>query len=203
MFLRLKLIKSIFKPLNLAFLLLLLIILIPVGIYIVNPFQIESTALRPRIFGHDIYRIPSQSMLPALQPGDYILISNISYLEDSPKRGEIIVFKKSLSTETNVKHLYIKRIIGVGGDTVKIIKSNIYVNSHLLKEQYANPDNKVSIYSKTMNEVTVPKNKVFVLGDNRDNSNDSRAFGLVDENEIIGRAERILFGNNARSGAIE
>jgi len=202
MFHRLKLIKNKLKPSTIAVFLLLLLF-VPASIYVINPYEIKSDSIRARIFGHDIYRIPSQSMLPSLQPGDYVLVSNTSYLNSTPKRGEVIVFEASQKNKSKNVSRFIKRVIAIGGDRIEIKDAKVVINGIKLSENYVKPGKSKSRYSQYMPEVFIPKNKVFVLGDNRDNSNDSRKFGLIDHDAIIGKATYILFGKDSRRGDIK
>ena len=95
---------------------------------------------------------------------------------------------------------YVKRILALENDSIKVEKGRVIVNNKELKEPYVKRDNQVTPYSLIMQEVTVPSGKVFVLGDNRDNSSDSRKFGFIDVNNIIGKATHFLYGKNGRSG---
>ena len=171
----------------------------PVAVYISNPFDVPTENVRPRISGHDIYRIPSKSMLSTLAPSDYIIISNIAYRKEMPKRGDIIVFKRVSKKDNNKTIPYIKRVIAIAGDTIKIQQGLVSINNEPLKEDYINPENKQSPYSQFQPERTVPDGMIFVLGDNRDNSSDSRIFGFVPVSDVIGQATTLIWGGNGRS----
>ena len=114
----------------------------PAIVYVTNPFNIPTEDIRPRILGHDIYRIPSRSMLPTLVPGDYIIISNSAYLKKPPSKGEVIVFKKKNNKTSNESISYIKRTIAIAGDTIKISKGTVFINRIPLKENYIDSNNK-------------------------------------------------------------
>jgi len=171
----------------------------PVAVYISNPFDVPTENVRPRILGHDIYRIPSKSMLSTLAPSDYIIISNIAYRKEMPKRGDIIVFKRVSEKDNDKTIPYIKRVIAIAGDIIKIQQGLVSINNEPLKEDYINPENKQSPYSQFQPERTVPDGMIFVLGDNRDNSSDSRIFGFVPVSDVIGQATTLIWGGNGRS----
>lgn len=123
------------------------------------------------------YRIDGSSMNPTLQDGQYLLINNLSYYLEEPKRGDIIVFHHP-NTDLNL----IKRVIGLPGDTVEVLNQHVQVNGVMLDEPYiqANPT-----YSGSW---TVPENNFFVLGDNRNSSSDSHNWQFLPEENIIGKA---------------
>ncbi|MDP4144386.1 MAG: signal peptidase I [Bacillota bacterium] len=134
--------------------------------------------------------VDGTSMVNTLHNRDRLIVEKVSYYFRSPKLGDIIVFK--YPKDQNEK--YIKRVIGVAGDKVRIEKDHVYVNGKLLVEPYAYFDNSLDNNDPRvhyMDEVVVPKNTVFVLGDDRYNSSDSRFMdrvGFVDKKLIIGRA---------------
>ncbi|WP_099188654.1 signal peptidase I [Tepidibacter mesophilus] len=130
--------------------------------------------------------VDGQSMNPTLEDKDYLMIDKISYRLNEPSRGDVVVFNSELTTEKgNKKHL-VKRVVAIGGDSVKICNGKVYVNGKIIKENYINGNN-----TDGNLEVTVPVGYVFVLGDNRlpYKSLDSRSesVGFVDENQINGK----------------
>lgn len=172
----------------------------PALVYLSNPFEVQTENIRPRILGHDIYKIPSRSMQPTLVPGDYIIISNTAYLESTPERGDIVIFTRKLPNKPSKSIPFIKRAIGLAGDHVQIKNGTVFINNIPLKEDYIKPDNIKRRYSRFLPKTLVPKGTIFVLGDNRDNSRDSRLIGFIPEADIIGKATSILYGKNNRSG---
>jgi signal peptidase I len=135
----------------------------------VRPFVIEA------------FWIPSASMVPTLKYGDRVLVNKFIYRFTEPERGDVIVFK---SVEGDDEDL-IKRVVGVPGDEIAVRGGKLFVNGEPQKEPYVNkkyPDR--SFYAPT----TVPKDHVFAMGDNRANSQDSRIFGPVPEENIEGEA---------------
>ncbi len=126
------------------------------------------------------------SMEPTLHSKDYLIISRQSYNLGDFERGEIIVFKSHIKYDNGDDKLLIKRIIGVPGDTIDIYNGKVYVNSKQVSSDY-------TLDGWTEGEfydIEVPKDHVFVLGDNRQNSEDSRSsrVGLVEKKSILGRA---------------
>jgi len=123
-------------------------------------------------------RVENVSMKPTLQPGEFLLINRVAYKLGKPSIGDIIVFHAPGVSDLD----YIKRVIGLPGDEVRIGDGIVYVNNQPLFEPYTadNPG-----YSGTW---TVPENSYFVLGDNRNNSSDSHQWGYVPGEDIVGRA---------------
>ena len=108
-------------------------------------------------------------MNPVLENGDVVLINRIVYNATSPKRGDIIAFEPKGNENA---HYYIKRIVGLPGETVEIIENSIYINGKKIEEDYKTTDiDDVGIASE---EITLGGDEYFVLGDNRENSEDSR-----------------------------
>ena len=146
------------------------------------------------------YYIPSSSMTPTLQVGDRVLVNKLSYEVGDIGRGDLVVFGRP-ATESTVKTDLIKRVIGLEGELIEIIEGRIYITQsesssrQLLVEPYLASttytrgfDNTDLCEKATENSCLIPDNHVFVLGDNRDGSRDSRFFGPVDENTVVGRA---------------
>lgn len=125
------------------------------------------------------YWIPSESMQPLLNPRDRVIALKVGYYFHSPQRGDVICFHYPLDT----KQIFVKRLIGVPGDTVEVRSGYAIVNGMPLEEPYVKypggPD---------YGPVKVPDGEYFVLGDNRANSGDSRYWGFVPRKNITGRA---------------
>ncbi len=119
------------------------------------------------------------SMEPSLREGQRLLVSKVSYYLGEPRRGDVIVFQPLGNTHED----YIKRVIGLPGDTVEIQKGEVYVNGSPLTEPYIR-----QAPSYTVEKQTVPPNAYFVLGDNRNNSNDSHNGWVVPKENIVGKA---------------
>ncbi len=164
-----------------------------------------------RTFVIQAFKIPSGSMLETIQIGDHILVNKFIYgvklpftdgkvlvsIKD-PKKGDIVVFKFPKDPSKD----FIKRVIATGGDTIEIINKKLYVNDKLVTgEKYAvykSQKIKSAKVSKRDNfgKIKVPDNKLFVMGDNRDNSDDSRFWGFVDLKAVKGQAFIIYWSWN-------
>ncbi|GHV29184.1 signal peptidase I [Synergistales bacterium] len=139
-------------------------------------------ALLLRTFVIQAFWIPSGSMIPTLDPGDRVLVLKFWYsiLRFEPKRGDIVVFRYPIDPSRD----FVKRVIGLPGDSVEIKDGRVFINSRELAESYVqNPDNFTSEAP-----IAVPKDKYFCLGDNRPNSQDSRFWGFVPKNYLRGPA---------------
>jgi signal peptidase I len=141
-------------------------------------------ALGIRSFVAEARYIPSGSMEPTLQINDRLLIDKISYDFTAPQRGDVVVFNPTRTLrEQNFHDAFIKRIIGLPGETVKVSKGQVWINGSPLKEKYIEaPPN------YRWGPVVVPANSYLVLGDNRNNSYDSHYWGFVPRNDIVGKA---------------
>ena len=151
-------------------------------------------ALFIRTFVVQAFKIPSGSMKPTLLVGDHILVSKFIYgikipLTDktiiklgTPKRGDVVVFKYPLDTKKD----YIKRVIGLPGDRVELVNKQLFINGRVTDDPHAS----YSVYGNLRNfgPVTVPANHLFVMGDNRDESSDSRVWGFVPLPYLKGKA---------------
>lgn len=161
-----------------------------------NPFKTAADTFRGRVLGFELFRIPSNSMQPTLVPGDFIWVSTKAYQDKAPQINDVITFLYPKDKSIN----YIKRLIGRPGDTVRIEDFNVYVNDKMIPQPYLNKALVKKSYSRYMQQLVIPQGKLFVMGDNRDNSNDGRFFGLVNQSDVIGKATMILFGKGNRTG---
>ncbi|RPI87859.1 MAG: signal peptidase I [Chloroflexi bacterium] len=123
-------------------------------------------------------RVDGSSMEPSLHHNELIMVNRLAYKLGEPALADVVVFRFPRDPEQE----YIKRIIGVPGDTVEIIDHQVFVNGFLIDEPYiAAPTNQSGVW-------TVPEGRYFVLGDNRNDSSDSRTWGTVPEEYVIGKA---------------
>lgn len=128
--------------------------------------------------------IPSSSMEPTLEINDRLIIEKISYRFRTPERGDVVVFSPTDELKKqNFRDAFIKRVIGLPGDTVEVKGEIVYVNGQALREKYIeeSPDYEYG-------PVKVPSDQYLVLGDNRNNSYDSHYWGFVPRENLIGRA---------------
>jgi signal peptidase I len=153
------------------------------GLSLLLAFGIRQFVAEPRF-------IPSESMVPTLEVNDRLIVEKISYLLHPPERGDIIVFSPPAavaqacnSPATITQEAFIKRVIGLPGDTVEVRNGTVFINKQPLSEPYiAEPPHNPA------KPQVVPPNSYFVMGDNRNNSCDSRFWGDVPRSNIIGRA---------------
>lgn len=136
------------------------------------------------------FNIEGTSMEPSLHNQELILVDKWTYLFRPPARGDVIVFIAPPQPSQD----YIKRVIGIPGDTITIQNTTIIVDHVILNETYVDPNNQGNIYDyKNIHDMVVPPNKYFVLGDNRRGSSDSRDWGFVPKKNIIGRAALVYW----------
>jgi signal peptidase I len=158
-------------------------------------------ALFIRTFVIQAFKIPSGSMLPTLQIGDHLLVNKFIYgirvpfsgklliPIKEPKHGDVIVFRFPEDRSID----YIKRVIGVAGDKVEIKNKQLLINGKKMEDPHAHFSSSANLPpavspKDNFGPITVPEGKIFVMGDNRDNSYDSRFWGYVDNQDILGKA---------------
>lgn len=153
---------------------------------------------RPEWLGYEAFRLSSTSMAPTLIPNDFVVADTQAYKTMLPERGDIIVFSRP--DKPGIK--FTKRVIAVAGDTFKIHKGQLLVNQRVIREPYVK-----EVYNRrssllSTDEVQVTDGAVYVLGDNRDNSFDSRYFGVVNSDWIYAQVRTLWFSFDAKSGVI-
>jgi signal peptidase I len=173
-----------------------------------------AVALLLKSFVLQAFYIPSASMEETLQIGDRVLVEKVSYRWDGPRHGDVVVFEKDLSAQLSVPNNnvpitrkitdalkglfgfptgdsqdYIKRVIGIEGDTVEGRRGRVLVNGEPIDEPYLAE----GIQTSSFGPVDVPEGQIFVMGDNRTNSADSREFGPVPEDTVVGRAFLLIW----------
>jgi signal peptidase I len=151
---------------------------------------IIAIVIRSFIFTN--YIVEGQSMMPTLQDGNRLIVNKIDYDITKPHRFDIIVFHATPTDD------YVKRVIGLPGDSIEYKNDVLYINGKKVDEPYLKPYKEQLVSGLltenfTLKDITgvdrVPKGKVFVMGDNRRNSVDSRRFGFVDMNQIVGKVD--------------
>lgn len=131
-----------------------------------------------RAFVVETFQIPSESMVPTFYKGDRLFASKFTYLFRDPYRGEIIIFR----SPPNPDLIFIKRVIGLPGDTVEIRGGITYINQRPLEEPFL-----AAAAIRDFGPFTVPENSYFVMGDNRNNSSDSRVWGTVPRKNLVAK----------------
>jgi signal peptidase I len=133
------------------------------------------------IFLYQPVKVEGTSMMPGLEDQERIFVNKFVYRWEPIQRGDIVVFRYPRDTSKS----YIKRVIGIAGDHIRIDDGQVYVNGEPIAEEYVPND---YADARSYHEIVVPKNSFFVLGDHRTMSNDSRDFGTVNERYIYGKA---------------
>ncbi|MBD3250556.1 MAG: signal peptidase I [Candidatus Pacebacteria bacterium] len=137
------------------------------------------------------HQVNGQSMVPNFQSGEYLLTDKISYRLGEPKRGDVVVFHapEAAHCPKGTGCDFIKRVLGLPGETIEIKNSQVYVNSTPLKEDYIPADFETQPGDFTRNKsVSLGSDEYFVVGDNRPYSSDSRAWGPIQRTDIVGKA---------------
>jgi signal peptidase I len=149
-----------------------------VAIYVWNPLHVPSWDPRGRVLGVIPYRMPATSMLPTIPRNHFVVACTASYWNAVPAVGDIIVFKSPPEFEVP----YVKRVVALAGDRVEFRGDQYIRNGVVRNEPYLQPDHNYESL-----ETVVPEASVFVAGDNREHSMDSRHFGPVPTCYIIGK----------------
>ncbi len=162
-----------------------------VGLSLFFAFGIRTVVAEPRY-------VASGSMIPTLEVNDRLMIDKLSYHWSNPERGDIVMFSPTEKLkQQNLKDTFIKRLIGLPGEKVEIKEGRVYINDRLLPEKYI--AEKLAYH---WGPVTVPAHSYLVMGDNRDNSYDSRYWGFVPRDNIMGKAV-LRFWSPDRLGKID
>ncbi|TCP29314.1 signal peptidase I [Scopulibacillus darangshiensis] len=149
-------------------------------------------AVLVRSFIFTNYVVEGKSMMPTLQDGNRLIVNKIDYDISKPDRFDVIIFHATKTED------YVKRVIGLPGDKIVYKNDKLYVNGKYIKEPYLKPykDKLVSgqltqdfTLKGNTGRATVPKGKLWVMGDNRQNSVDSRVFGFVDMDQVVGKVD--------------
>jgi signal peptidase I len=158
-------------------------------------------ALLIRSFVVQAFHIPSGSMIPTFLEGDRVLVSKFSYgvrnpftnsvIFDTgePRRGDVVIFKYP----SDPKMDFVKRVVGLPGEVVEIKEGKVYIDGALTDDPYGHYDGSPYTPSRNFGPVTVPEGQYFMMGDNRDFSNDSRGWGCVDSSLLRGKAWRLYW----------
>ena len=134
--------------------------------FVAEPIQVEGNSMNPSLFSH-------QTML----------VEKISKLFGMPERGSVVIVHYPNSTNN-----YVKRVIGLPGETVSITDSTVYIDGNALEEDYTSGEE-----YPDMQPVTVPENSLFVMGDNRANSQDSRYVGCIPKSDLVGKSVAVIW----------
>jgi signal peptidase I len=146
-------------------------------------------AILVRMFVMQVFFIPSKSMEPTLMVKDKVVVDKFTLRFTDVKRGDLVVFTRPVGlADTGIKDL-VKRVVGLEGDTVEAIEGAVYVNGQPINEPYlATP-----LSTSTLPKTTVGAGQLFVMGDNRGNSSDSRVFGTISADSVVGKARAVVW----------
>lgn len=163
------------------------------AIYFINPLGTASWDIRARLLGYMVYRTSSVSMAPTLVPGDLVLLDSKAFRSASPVRGDMIVF---LPPRDLGKRPWLSRVVAVGGDSVALRQGVLFIDGQPQPApQGASPNLCAALDTGpacAKEAMTVAAGEVYVMGDNRDHSMDSRFFGTVPRANIVGRLAEIF-----------
>lgn len=167
--------RSLLRSLFCAFLLIILLLLV-------------------RHFLFEPVRVKGSSMLPALQNSDWLWVSKLDYHTGTPQRGDVVICYypgRYLDQWKLIRQYFVKRIIALPGETIAIEDGVVHINGEPLDEPYLDPAR--VRYRRTMDARTLGPDEYFVMGDNRDSSNDSRRIGPITRDMLVGRVRRVIF----------
>jgi signal peptidase I len=160
-----------------------------VTLYLLNPLGVASRDPRLRFLGIAPFAIPGNSMNPTLKVGDHIIASVWPYRLDEPQRGDMVVFLHPRTPDIK----YVKRIIGLPGERVALRGGNVFINGKALDEPYVlDRAEERKPETTEMTERLISEGEFFMLGDNRNNSYDSRYWGQVPRSHFLGKASEAL-----------
>ncbi|MDR1545799.1 MAG: signal peptidase I [Deltaproteobacteria bacterium] len=165
-------------------------------------------ALFIRSFIVQAFHIPSSSMVPTFLEGDRVLVTKFSFGlrnpftnqvlfgSGRPQRGDVVIFKFPKDPKTD----FVKRVMGLPGETVQIVEGRLLVDNVPIDDPHGHYDTPYRVVNRNFGPVTVPEGHYFMLGDNRDFSNDSRGWGFVDASLLRGKAWRLYWSWDSTRG---
>ena len=144
-------------------------------IFIVIRFAVQS------------FRVDGPSMEPGLHTDEFVMVDKVAYLFSGPQRGDVVVFHYPLDTSKD----FIKSVVGIPGDSIRTTSSDVFVDGQVLHEPYISRS-----FNFVSQALKLGPNQYFVIGDNRDNSLDSRTWGALDKSDIMGKAGAVYWPIN-------
>ena len=156
-----------------------------VVVYVRNPFHTPSWNPIARVFGVNVLRASTNSMEPTLEQGTIFIANSWPFVGKEPESGDVVTFWHS----RDPKAQYVKRIVATGGDRIEMVRCTVRINGRELPEPYAIVRGPGPLNLCELDEVEIPMGNYFLLGDNRLNSEDSRIWGSLPRENIIGRVD--------------
>ena len=165
-------------------------------------------ALLIRSFLVQAFHIPSSSMVPTFLEGDRVLVTKFAFGlrnpfnnkvilgSGAPERGDVVIFKYPENPSTD----FVKRVIGLPGETIEIVNGRVKIDGEFIEDAHGHYDNPYQISSRNYGPKVVPEGQYFMMGDNRDYSNDSRVWGFVDASLLRGKAWRLYWSWDSSRG---
>jgi signal peptidase I len=152
---------------------------------VINPVLQRSI----KVFFVEAYKIPAVSMEPTLLVGDHIFVNKLAYRTSEPKRGDIVVFEFPPDPSKD----FVKRVVGIAGDIVEVRSNILILNGKEKVEPYAKFDAGTKVTRRSFGPIRIPENALFMLGDNRDHSFDSRFWGCLERNKVKGKVANVYW----------
>lgn len=165
-------------------LLVLLVVATDVTLWIRNPMHVPAGFAPARAFGFQVFRESDSSMTPTISPGQHVVVSTWAYWKHEPQVGDLIVFQYP----RNPSLADLKRIVAAGGSTVEIRNGILYIDGKRGPESHSRRYVKLMNGGHNMLATRVPPGSYFVMGDDADSSEDSRDYGVIPRDRIIGEA---------------
>ena len=174
-----------------------------IGLYVSTIVFAVCLALLIRTFVVQAFKIPSGAMKQSILVGDHILVNKLTYDKSNPMRGDIVIFPFPEDPSKD----FIKRIVAMGGETIVIVDKKVMINGNLLQEPYVIHSDPRIIPKDlqprdNFGPTNVPEDSLFVMGDNRDHSYDSRFWGLVERTAVKGKAINIYWSWDKESFSV-
>lgn len=163
------------------------------------PLLCLALAVLLRIFAVELVRVKGGSMRDTLQNGYILLVNKWAYRIGMPRRGDVVICHypgRYVGKHKLIRQCFVKRVIGLPGESVSLVDGVVYIDGEPLLEPYLSE--KHTRLKQNREPVTLGTGEYFLMGDNRDSSNDSRRVGPIGRRDIIGRAARVLWPVKAR-----
>ncbi|MGN0779270.1 MAG: signal peptidase I [Aristaeellaceae bacterium] len=153
-----------------------------------------AAAVALRLTVVELARVKGSSMQPTLRTGQWLLVSRLAYRLGQPRRGDVVICHypgRYLDRWKRIRQSFVKRVIGLPGETIAIIEGVVHIDGQPLDEPYLDPMR--NRFRRSMPERVLGPDEYFVLGDNRDSSNDSRRVGPLPRSMMVGRVCQVIF----------